>query len=211
MLQIETKSISFTEFVEWKPDGRNYELHDGVIIEMQPKGKHEEIIGFLNTEFALQFRLLKLPYLIPKQVLVKVLDRETCYSPDILILNQNNLINEPLWEKYSTVQASNSIPLTVEVVSSNWRDDYLSKVRDYEEIGIGEYWIVDYLGLGGVRYIGNPKQPTVSIYHLIDREYQVTQFKENDIIISPTFPELQLTVAQVLNCQITGSIDRQLQ
>jgi Uma2 family endonuclease len=211
MLQIETKSISFTDFVEWKPDGRNYELHDGVIIEIQPKGKHEEIIGFLNTEFALQFRFLKLPYLIPKQVLVKVLDRETCYSPDILILNQNNLINEPLWEKYSTAQASNSIPLTVEVVSSNWRDDYLSKVRDYEEIGIGEYWIVDYLGLGGIRYIGNPKQPTVSIYHLIDREYQVTQFKENDLIISPTFPELQLTVAQVLNCQITGSIDRQIQ
>jgi Uma2 family endonuclease len=211
MLQIETKSISFTDFVEWKPDGRNYELHDGVIIEMQPKGKHEEIIGFLNTEFALQFRLLKLPYLISKQVLVKVLDRETCYSPDILILNQNNLTNEPLWEKYSTVQASNSIPLTVEFVSSNWRDDYLSKVRDYEEIGIGEYWIVDYLGLGGIRYIGNPKQPTVSIYHLIDREYQVTQFKENDLIISPTFPELQLTVAQVLNCQITGSIDRQIQ
>lgn len=200
MLQTETKSISFTEFVEWKPDGRNYELHDGVIIEMQPKGKHEEIIGFLNTEFTLQFRLLKLPYLIPKQVLVKVLDRETCYSPDILILNRNNLTNEPLWEKCSTVQASDSIPLTVEVVSSNWRDDYLSKVRDYEEIGIGEYWIVDYLGLGGIRYIGNPKQPTISIYHLIDREYLVTQFKGNERIVSPTFPELQLTVAQVLNC-----------
>ncbi|PSB58927.1 Uma2 family endonuclease [Chamaesiphon polymorphus] len=200
MLQTETKSISFTEFVEWKPDGRNYELHDGVIIEMQPKGKHEEIIGFLNTEFTLQFRLLKLPYLIPKQVLVKVLDRETCYSPDVLVLNRNNLTNEPLWEKCSTVQDSNSIPLTVEVVSSNWRDDYLSKVRDYEEIGICEYWIVDYLGLGGIRYIGNPKQPTISIYHLIDREYQVTQFKDNDLIVSPTFPELQLTVAQILNC-----------
>jgi Uma2 family endonuclease len=203
MLQIETRSISFTEFVEWKPDGRNYELHDGVIIEMQPKGKHEEIIGFLNTEFTLQFRLLKLPYLIPKQVLVKVLDRETCYSPDILILSRDNLINEPLWEKCSTVKDSNSIPLTVEVVSSNWRDDYLNKVRDYEEIGINEYWIVDYLGLGGVRYIGNPKQPTISIYHLIDREYQVTQFKENDLITSPTFPKLQLTVAQVFNCQAT--------
>jgi Uma2 family endonuclease len=208
MLQVETKSISFTEFVEWKPDGRNYELHDGVIIEMQPKGKHEEIIGFLNTEFALQFRLLKLPYLIPKQVLIKVLNRETCYSPDILILDRDNLTNEPLWGKYSTVQDSNSIPLTVEVVSTNWRDDYLSKVRDYEEIGVSEYWIVDYLGLGGIRYIGNPKQPTISIYHLIDREYQVTQFKGNDLIISPTFPELQLTVAQVLNCQITDSIDR---
>lgn len=202
MIKAATKPISFTKFVEWKPDGRNYELHDGVIIEMQPRGKHEEIIGFLATEFALQFRRLNLPYLIPKQALVKVLNRETCYSPDVLILNRNNLINESLWDKYSTVQTSLSIPLIVEIVSSNWRDDYLTKVRDYEEIGISEYWIVDYLGLGGRRYIGNPKQPTISIYYLVEREYQVTQFKQEDVIISPTFSELQLTVEQVFNCEI---------
>jgi len=202
MVQATTKPISFTEFVEWKPDGRNYELHDGVIVEMQPRGKHEEIIGFLTTEFALQFRRLNLPYFIPKQALVKVLNRETCYSPDVLILNRNNLVNESLWDKYSTVQTSSSIPLIVEIVSSNWRDDYLTKVRDYEEIAISEYWIVDYLGLGGRRYIGNPKQPTISIYYLVDREYQVTQFKQEDVIISPTFSELQLTVEQVFNCEI---------
>jgi Uma2 family endonuclease len=203
MVQATTKPISFTEFVDWKPEGRNYELHDGVIVEMQPRRKHEEIIGFLATEFALEFRRLNLPYLIPKQALVKVLDRETCYSPDVLILNRNNLINESLWDKSSTVQTSISIPLIVEVVSSNWRDDYLTKVRDYEEIGIAEYWMVDYLGLGGRRYIGDPKQPTISIYYLVEREYQVTQFKQNDVIISPTFSEIQLTVEQVFNCGIS--------
>ena len=110
------------------------------------------------------------------------------------------MINESLWDKYSTVQTSASIPLVVEIVSSNWRDDYLTKVRDYEEIGIAEYWIVDYLGLGGRRYIGDPKQPTVSIYYLVDGEYQVTQFKQKDLIISPNFPELKFTVEQVFNC-----------
>ena len=58
--------------------------------------------------------------------------------------------------------------MIIEVVSTNWRDDYLTKLRDYEEIGIKEYWIVDYLALGGRRYIGNPKQPTISIYQLVD-------------------------------------------
>jgi Uma2 family endonuclease len=202
MMQAATKPISFTEFVEWKPDVRNYELHDGIIVEIQPRGKHEEIIGFLATEFALEFRRLNLPYFIPKQALIKVSDRETCYSPDVLILNRNNLVNESLWDKYSTVLTNTSIPVVVEIVSSNWRDDYLTKVRDYEEIGIPEYWIVDYLGLGGRRYIGNPKQPTISIYYLVDREYQVTQFKQKDVIISPTFPELQLTVKQVFNYEI---------
>ena len=70
-------------------------------------------------------------------------------------------------------------------------------MRDYEEIGIPEYWIIDYLALGGIRYIGNPKQPTISIYLLINGEYQVRQFRENQRIISPTFPELNLTAQQI--------------
>lgn len=204
MIQAAIKPITFTEFVEFKPDGGNYELHDGVIVKMQPKGKHEEIIGFLATEFILEFRRLNLPYFIPKQALVKVENRETAYSPDILILNRENLVNESLWNKYSTVQTSASIPLVVKIVSSNWRDDYLTKVRDYEEIAIIEYWIVDYLGVGGRRYIGNPKQPTISIYNLLDGEYLVNQYQEKDVIISPNFSELNLTVEQIFNC---GSSD----
>lgn len=200
MVQVLIKPVSFTEFVEWKPDGENYELHNGVIREMQPRGKDEEIIGFLVTEFTLEFRRLNLPYFMPKQALVKVENNETGYSPDILILNRNNLINEYLWDKYSTVQNNKSIPLLVEIVSNNWRDDYLTKVKDYEEIGINEYWIVDYLGLGGRRYIGYPKQPTISIYSLVEGEYQVNLFHQNDVIISPTFPNLNLTVEQIFNC-----------
>jgi Uma2 family endonuclease len=64
-------------------------------------------------------------------------------------------------------------------------------------MGIPEYWIVGYLGLGGRRYIGNPKRPTFSVYHLIDGEYQVSQFRGDDRIVSPTFPDLNLTVQQV--------------
>lgn len=200
MVQAATKPITFNEFLKWKPDGASFELYNGVIKEVQPKGKQVEIIGFLATEFTLEFRRLNLAYFIPKQALVKVENYETGYSPDVLILNRDNLINEPLWDKYYTVQTSTSIPLVVEIVSSNWRDDYLTKVRDYEEIGIPEYWLVDYLGLGGRLYIGNPKQPTISIYSLIDDEYQVAQFKNQDILISRTFPNLNLTVEQIFNC-----------
>ena len=107
------------------------------------------------------------------------------------------LKNESLWDKYSTVQTSASIPLIIEVVSTNWRDDYLTKLRDYEEIGIQEYWIVDYLGLGGRRYIGNPKQATISIYQLVDGEYQIKQFRDKDILNSRVFPDLNLTVEQI--------------
>ncbi|NQE33405.1 hypothetical protein E5S67_01124 [Microcoleus sp. IPMA8] len=85
----------------------------------------------------------------------------------------------------------------VEVVSTNWQDDYLVKVAEYERLGISEYWVVDCAALGGRRFIGNPKQPTVSIYQLVEGEYQVSQFRESDTIISSAFPKLNLTVEQV--------------
>ncbi|WP_373524676.1 Uma2 family endonuclease, partial [Nostoc sp.] len=95
-----------------------------------------------------------------------------------------------------------SIPLAVEVVSTNWRDDYFLKFGEYEEIGIPEYWIVDYAALGGKRFIGNPKQPTISVYALVEGEYQVTQFRGNDRIQSPTLRELNLTAEQVFQAAL---------
>jgi Uma2 family endonuclease len=47
----------------------------------------------------------------------------------------------------------------------------LIKLAEYEKLAIPEYWIVDYLGLGGRRYIGNPKQPTICVNQLVDGEY----------------------------------------
>ena len=190
--------VTFAEFAEWKPENRLYELHDGVIIEMpQPLGKYEEVKGFLSTELVFAYRRLNLPYFLPSQAFVKVPDAESAYLLDILILKQSNLINEPLWEKQSTVTQGASIIIAIEVVSTNWRVDYLTKVKDYEEIGIPEYWTVDYLGIGGRRFIGNPKQPTILVHELMDSEYQVTAFQGEERVISPSFPELNLTANQI--------------
>ncbi|TAF42957.1 MAG: Uma2 family endonuclease, partial [Oscillatoriales cyanobacterium] len=57
--------------------------------------------------------------------------------------------------------------------------------------------IIDYLGLGGRRFIGNPKQATFSVYQLVDGEYQAKLFRNCDRIESPIFPELNLTPKQV--------------
>ena len=205
MIQIATKPLTFEEFAEWKPENRFYELHNKWVVEkLQPLGEHEEIVGFLASELTLEFQKRNLPYFIPKQALVKPLKNESAYLPDILILNETNLASEPLWENFSTVTQWASIPLVIEVVSTNWQDDYIKKVGEYELIGIPEYWIVDYLGLGGRRFIGNPKQPTILIYRLIDGEYEVSQFRGNDRIESPTFPELDLTAQQIFQAGLTA-------
>jgi len=193
-----TELVTFAEFTQWLPENRRYELHDGVIIEMpQPIGKHEQVKGFLATELVFAYRHLNLPYFLPSQAFVKVPDAESAYLPDILILKRSNLGNEPLWEKQSTVTQGASVVIAIEVVSTNWRVDYFTKVKDYEEIGIPEYWTVDYLGIGGRRFIGNPKQPTILVHELIDGEYQVTAFQGDERVISPSFPDLNLTANQI--------------
>ena len=198
MIQAIHKLVTFEDFAAWRPEGGRYELHDGVIVEMaQPVGDNEDVVGFLALNISIEIGRQKFPYFIPKTVLVKPSEGESAYSPDILIINRPNLVNEPLWKKESTVSQAASIPLVIEVVSTNWRDDYYKKLADYEAIGIPEYWIIDYAAIGARKFIGNPKLPTISIYQLIDGEYQVTQFKGDTHIVSPTFPELNLTAEQI--------------
>jgi Uma2 family endonuclease len=141
---------------------------------------------------------LQLPYVIPRQAIVKPVDTDKSgYNPDVIVLDQPALSEESLWKKRSTITQGTSVRVVIEIVSTNWRDDYGHKFIDYEALQIPEYWIVDYLGLGGRRYIGSPKQPTLSVYQLVDGEYQVQQFRGSDRIVSAAFPELQITAEQV--------------
>jgi len=117
--------------------------------------------------------------------------------PDAIVLDLRQIQSEPLWRKTSTITRGSSACLVVEVVSTNWQDDYAKKLEDYERLLIPEYWIVDYLALGGRRYIGYPKQPTVSIYSLVGASYQLQQFRKKEEIRSAIFPELNLP-AEVL-------------
>ncbi len=200
MIQTLPKVTTFEEFVTGLPEnsGVRYELHNGNIIEMaQPIGDHEEVKGFLGVEIPFEIKRLGLPYGIPNQVIVRPEDKDSGYFPDLLVLNRENLANEKLWKKQSIISNGASIPLVIEVVSTNWRDDYHVKYADYEEMGIPEYWIVDYAALGGRNFIGNPKQATISICNLVDEEYQISKFRDDERIISQTFPELNLTANQI--------------
>lgn len=200
MTQTLRKLVTFDEFVDWYPDNsqKRYELYDGVIVEVAPPtGDHEEIVGFLATKLTLEYSHLNFPYFIPKTAFVKPVESESAYSPDVLILNRSNLINEPRWKKESTVSQAASTPLVIEVVSTNWRDDYHKKYADYEQMGIPEYWIVDYAALGGRKFIGEPKEPTILVCSLEEGEYQIQKFRGNERIQSPTFPALNLTAAQI--------------
>lgn len=194
---------TFEQFLEWYPDGRGrYELIDQVVTEMNPTGDHEQVAAFLNRKLNVEIDRLNLPYFIPRTYLVKPPNSISGYQPDILVLDRDALEVEPLWKKSSTITLGSSVKISVEVVSTNWRDDYGRKLIDYELIGIPEYWIVDYRALGARRYIGSPKQPTLSIYTLVEGEYQVQQFRSSDQLQSAIFPELNLTAEQIFQAGV---------
>jgi Uma2 family endonuclease len=191
--------ITFEEFVNLDTGDKRYELHSGVLVEMaQPIGEHENVTGFVSTKITVEFDRLKLPYFLGSKVLVKPYGKDSGFLPDILVLDKRNLANEPLYRKESTVSQSATVPLVIEVVSTNWQDDYALKFDEYSDIGIPEYWIVDYLGIGGKEFIGSPKEPTFTICELVNGQYVRTSLKSG-AIQSKAFPELNLTVEQIFN------------
>lgn len=199
MIQALQKSISFEKFIDSYPQGAEsrYELRRGVIIEMpKPRGKHSRIAGFINGLLFAEIMRLGLPLFVPRECIVRATD-DSAYEPDCAVLDSQAVKQEPDWERRSVIRQGNSIPLVVEVVSTNWRDDYYLKLGDYEALGIQEYWVVDYAALGGRKFIGNPKEPTISIYEWVDGEYQLSQFRGDQSIVSKVFPELTITPSQI--------------
>lgn len=202
--QTEPKLYTFDEFIEWYPENSEfrYELHDGVIVEMpKPRGKHSNLTGSLGGRLLTTIDKMGKTdiWTIPRESIVKPFRDKSGYEPDIIVLNQETVGTETRWESESVIQNATSVKLIVEVVSTNWQDDYYDKRRDYEAMGIPEYWIVDYAALGGREFIGYPKQRTIFVYELIDGEYVKTTFRDNDVIVSPTFPQFNLSAQQIFN------------
>ncbi|NES20667.1 MAG: Uma2 family endonuclease [Symploca sp. SIO3E6] len=197
MLQLLPQQLTIREFIEQYGDNDGYELIDGELIEIEPTGPHEQVAAFIGRKLNVAIDNNNENFLIPYRCLVKVLGTETAFRPDLLILDQKQLVYEPLWQQEPVITLGSSIKLIVEVVSTNWQNDYARKTEDYALFGVPEYWIVDYLGLGGRDYIGNPKQPTLTICTLDGDKYQKQLFRHEEQLISSIFPNLELTANQI--------------
>jgi Uma2 family endonuclease len=202
MVAIAQKTLSFEEFLNRDDfSGKSFELVNGVAMPLsEPTAKHEDVVDGLCRLLVDHCQSLNLPY-IPrqgKQVRLNAApgESESSRKADIVVFAKEEWVR--MRQSSASAAAYIPPPLVIEVVSTNWRDDYRIKLNEYETLGIPEYWIVDYAGLGGVQYIGSPKQSTVTVNRLIDGEYQAQQYQGEATIISPTFPQLVLTIAQII-------------
>ncbi|NCJ05646.1 Uma2 family endonuclease [Synechococcales cyanobacterium C] len=189
-----TQKLTFEEYLTYANGSDiRYELVDGELVPMSlGTGKHGSITEFLHEQFRDQIKQRGLPWTC-KQMTVGVRSYrgrswDTSRIPDVTVL--------PLvqWEAMADLEAIinfNEPPplLVVEVVSPSTKtNDYRSKRAEYGLLEIPEYWIAD------------PIAQKITVCILDHELYDSTEFQGDDRrrIVSPTFPDLALTAAQVL-------------
>ena len=171
------------------PEGR-CEYWDGELVPVMTESiGNDDIANYLYLlliQMGIYRKLLR-----PGKVEVEVIGKPKTRFPDLTVLDEVHLT---LLEKRATITRKMPPPrLVVEVVSpgdeseDNYTRDYLDKRDQYAAIAIPEYWIVD------------PDRAWIMVGILISGAYQFETFTDNQTIVSPTFPELKLTAAIVLN------------
>ncbi len=81
MVQAQPKLVTFQESLDWKPEAGRYELHDGVIVKMQPTGPHDQVVGLLNRKLNAFLDRENLSYFIPNTAMIQPLGFESGYKP----------------------------------------------------------------------------------------------------------------------------------
>ena len=202
---VQFQAYSVAEFLNLDlPEGQEYELINGIILPMaEPSGEHENLRSELLVELRMESRRRQLGLLIHPKPILELSPRDT-RKPDLIAINRDS------WNRQTQSQAVLREPpsVVIEIVSTNWEEDYRHKPLWYAAFGVSELWIIDPL-FTVARYPKrqNPKiqEPTISIGELVnsssilvEREYQFKSFTGNQCIQSQFFPDLDITVEQII-------------
>jgi Uma2 family endonuclease len=184
--------VTFADYLTYF-DGSDtkYELVDGELVAMSlGTGLHGETIDRTCQAINAEINRTAQPWIVRQgQIGVRCprgIGLDTVRIPDVVVMQQDNW--QALQEREAVIDFDLSAPLLViEVISPPTKNiDYRAKRTEYAARDIPEYWIVD------------PLEAKVSVLINSDGWYDVTEFFDSDRLISPTFPELQLTPQIIL-------------
>jgi Uma2 family endonuclease len=182
--------LTFEEYLNYDDgNGFHYDLVDGKLELMNPPTiQHFLIVDFLATVLKAEIKRLNLPWLCFSETGVRT-GKNKSRLTDISVVTL-----EQAKELMNTSAVFQSPPLLiVEVVSpDSVKRDYRYKRSEYAAIEVPEYWIVD------------PLASKISVLLLEEGFYEETVYTGNQKIISQTFPELAITVDQVLSSANLG-------
>jgi Uma2 family endonuclease len=192
LIQSSTQSPQILTFPEYlfyqdEPDVV-YELFRGRLIPRQtPTALHSSICTFLVYQLQAYMAAQNLDLVAITVVGVRT-ETDSSRIPDVMVCSQS------LWQQVQARSGAGvldfqEVPaLVIEVTSDNWREDYIRKRAEYAMIEIPEYWIID------------PKKQQVWVMSnpAGQHGYEQTEFKAEELIQSPQFPELNLMINQIL-------------
>lgn len=196
MIPAIARDLTFEAFIDVE-DGNElneYELVDGRLLLMpEPDDWHEEILEFLSFMFELQYRQMKLRYSVRKRNALMLNDTRG-RRPDIAV------IDRPATRREGRQPGIRTVPrMIVEIASGNWSTDLVEKQEEYEALGVPEYWIVEhYRGQIPAKYCQRGKGKKVIVLRMEDGAYRKAEYLEGEVVPCLTFPELRLTVEQIL-------------
>lgn len=191
-----TQKLSFKEYLAYS-DGTDtrYELVEGELRPMSlGTGKHGNIICFLTHQFDSAIARSEKPWVsLPALIGVRSPRGgrwDTSRVPDVTVLAQAQW--EAMADRVAVIDFNESPPiLVVEVVSPSTKtEDYRFKRSEYSVLDIAEYWIVD------------PLEEKITVCHLDEGLYDLTEYQGEQLIQSPIFPDLKLTATQVLSTKL---------
>jgi Uma2 family endonuclease len=198
MIQASTRALTFAEFIEADAGSElhEYELVDGRLMLMpEPDDWHEDILEFLSFMFELQYRRMKLRYSVRKRNALMI-ENVRGRRPDIAV------IERPATRREDRTPGIRTVPqMIVEIASGNWSTDLVDKQEEYEALQVPEYWIVDYRGQIPAKYCQRGKGKKVIVLTLENGAYRKAEYLEGETVPCLTFPELSLTVEQMLTAE----------
>ncbi|WP_374688053.1 Uma2 family endonuclease [Promineifilum sp.] len=131
--------LSYEEYLALPDDGRIVEWVDGKIIEHMPTTpSHQRIVAFLLSLLRAYVFRLQLGEVLLAPMEVKLWPGGPSREPDVLFIGRARLSG--LTER----RFEGAPDLVVEVISpGSVTLDRIDKFREYEQAGVGEYWIID--------------------------------------------------------------------
>ncbi|CAN1211805.1 Putative restriction endonuclease domain-containing protein [Tumidithrix helvetica PCC 7403] len=196
--KLPSSQVTFHQFLEQYPEDGRYELVDGKIVRILATRQHDDVADFIADIFKAEVKRLNLNYKVSDRIVIATETKDGIIQgrhPDLSVVDRDRWRSERT--AYTALQEP--IQLAVEVVSANWEDNYIDKLVEYERLGVSEYWIVDYLAQGSRAYLGIPKQASVFVFVLnASKRFEYSRFQADEPIVSPTFPQLVLTMNNIL-------------
>lgn len=184
MVEAAIDQLTFEQYLAYdNGTDRRYELVDGKLLQINPPSiKHFLIAKYLEQAFDDAIQRSQQPWMTFRETGIRTGYRKSRLT-DLCIVTRDQakeLLGQPAVFQTPPL-------LIVEVVSpDSIKRDYRYQRSEYAALEVPEYWIVD------------PLAEKVVLLQLEEGLYEEQEFRADQSLVSPTLPNLLLTVEQIL-------------